>query len=354
MKSPLRVGIAGYGMAARVMHVPFLMASKNFRIVTVLERNGNDAEKNIPGIRTVKNIEDLVSDNEVDLVIITTPNDSHFLYAEKAILAGKHVVVEKPFTNTVNEAAILIELAKRKNVILSVYQNRRYVADFLTIKKILEQQLLGEVLEFEAHFDRYRPEAKPKAWREENKPGSGVLYDLGAHLIDQALALFGLPTAIYAEVKMQRPHARADDYFDIDLYYETHKVILKAGMMVREPGPRYTINGTKGSFIKYGEDPQEALLKQGVSPVSVDWGKESEENYGLIHTEVNGETVRKKYPSEQGSFGWYYQDLYDAIVNGAVLKVQPQHGFNTIKLIELAFISNKKKAVVSCKGLLPV
>ena len=354
MLSPVRIGLVGYGMAAKVMHIPFLLTNKNYQLVTVLERNRSEAEQAFPGIRTVRTIEDLVADDNVDLVVITTPNNTHFPYAEKAILAGKHVVVEKPFTNTTNEARVLIELARRKNVILSVYQNRRYVADFLTIREILGKNLLGDVLEFEIHYDRYRPEARPNAWREENKLGSGVLYDLGSHLIDQALVLFGLPNAISAQIKMQRSHARADDYFDIDLHYPKHKVILKAGMLVREHGPRYIINGTKGSFIKYGDDPQEALLKAGVLPNTPDWGKEAGENYGLIHTEIDGKLVRRKYPSLQGSFGIYYENLYQTIVHGAALKEKPGHGFNTIKLIELALISNKKKALVACKGLIPV
>lgn len=354
MENPLRVGIAGFGMAATTMHIPFLITNKNYRIVTVLERNSNGAAQAISGVKTVRAIEDLVADEEVDVVVITTPNDTHFPYAEKAILAGKHVVVEKPFTNTINEGAVLMELAKRKNVVLSVYQNRRYVADFLTIKDILEKKLLGDVVEFEAHFDRYRPDAKPNAWREENKLGSGVLYDLGSHLIDQALILFGLPKTISADIKRQRPHAKADDYFSLDLHYEKLKVILKAGMLVREPGPRYIIHGTKGSFIKYGDDPQEVLLKAGAMPDTEGWGKETEENYGLIHTEMDGELTRKKYPSLQGSFGLYYENLYQTIVHGAALREKPEHGFNTIKMIELALISHKKKARVACKGLLEI
>ncbi|MEO7309642.1 MAG: Gfo/Idh/MocA family oxidoreductase [Chitinophagaceae bacterium] len=352
MQKPIRVGLVGFGMAAKVMHFPFLTTNKNYHLVAVLERNRSEAEQLFPGIRTERSIESLVAGDDIDLVIVTTPNETHFPFAEKAILAGKDVVVEKPFTNTINEATILIELAKRMNVVLSVYQNRRYVADFLTVREILDKKLLGEIVEFEAHYDRYRSGAKPNAWREENKLGSGVLYDLGSHLLDQALVLFGLPEAIRAEVKMQRPHAKADDYFDVDLYYPNHKATLKASMLVREHGPRYTIHGTKGSFIKYGEDPQEVLLKTGTLPNSEDWGREAEENFGLIHTEMNGQIVRQRYHSLQGSFGLYYDNLYETIANGAPLKERPEDGFNTIKLIELALISNKKKATVACTGLM--
>lgn len=352
MSEPLRIGLAGFGMAATIMHVPFLLVNNNYRVVAVLERHGNEAEKKIPGIKTFRTIEELVENDEVDLVVITTPNETHFPYAEKAILAGKHVLVEKPFTNTINEATVLIELAKRKKVVLSVYQNRRYVSDFLTIREILAKKLLGDIREYEAHFDRYRPELKSKSWREDNKPGSGILYDLGSHLVDQALLLFGLPKFITAEVKIQRPLARTDDYFDIDLHYDGFKAILKSSILVREPGPRFLIHGTNGSFIKYGDDPQEALLKEGVVPGTDDWGKDPEEQWGFIHTEYNGEIIREKYPSLQGSYGLLYQNLYETIRNGAELREKPEHGFNTIRIIELALISNKKKATIECKGLM--
>ena len=182
----------------------------------------------------------------LELIVITTPNDSHFDYAWRALEAGKHVVVEKPFTITSADAKKLIKQAEKKNRVLSVYQNRRYVSDFLTIRQLLKENKLGEIVEFEAHYDRYRPEQRPNAWREENEPGSGILYDLGAHLIDQAFCLFGLPQFITADIRIQRPHARTTDYFELWLDYGFTKVILKAGMLVREPGPRYTIHGRHG------------------------------------------------------------------------------------------------------------
>jgi scyllo-inositol 2-dehydrogenase (NADP+) len=291
---------------------------------------------------------------DIELVIITTPNETHFSFAEQALLKGKHVVLEKPLTITSKEALKLIEIAKTQNRILTVYQNRRYVSDFITIKEILGKKLLGEVHEFESHFDRYRPEAKVGAWREESGPGNGIFYDLGPHLIDQALYLFGLPKNITADIRLQRPHARADDYFDIRLDYGFLKVILKGGMLVREPGPRYMIHGTKGSFIKYGEDPQEALLKQGVLPISPDWGSEKEEHYGLLHTDIDEQDTKMKYPSLQGNYGLFYINLYQTLTNDAELKEEPEHGYNHVRLIELAFESNKAKATLPCTELLNV
>jgi scyllo-inositol 2-dehydrogenase (NADP+) len=352
MENPIRVGLVGYGVAAQVMHLPFITTMKEYRLVTILERKHNQSKEKYPFVRIARTMEELVSDPELDLIVITTPNDTHFPYAKIALQAGKHVVLEKPFTITTEDAAQLIEIAKEEDRILSVYQNRRYVGDFLTIKQILHEKLLGEVVEFEGHYDRYRPEAKAHAWREENKPGSGILYDLGAHLIDQALCLFGIPQTITADVRLQRPHARTDDYFDLRLDYGFTRVILESGMLVREPGPRFMVHGMKGSFLKYGEDPQEALLKTGVLPNIPHWGEEPEEQWGLLHTELNGQIIKEKYPTLPGSFGFYYQNLYKTIVHGEPLREKPEHGFNTIRMVGLALESSQQKLTIPCTGFM--
>jgi predicted dehydrogenase len=350
----IKVGLAGFGAAAKYMHAPFLITNGNYEVVAVLERHKNESQQLFPGAKIARSIEDLLAIDEIELVIITTPNDTHLPYAMQALNAGKHAVLEKPFTITSNDALQLLETAKQPGKILSVFHNRRYVADFLTIKEILNKKLLGDVHEFEGHYNRYRPEAKPNAWREEAKPGSGILYDLGPHLIDQALVLFGLPETITADIRLQRPHARADDYFDIRLDYGFTRVILKAGMLVREPGPRYQIHGTKGSYLKYGEDPQEVLLRAGVLPTAADWGLEKEEIYGLLHTEIDGKVVKEKYVSQRGNYGYYYKNLYNTIVDKAPLREKPEHGYNTIKLIELAIESNSEKATVKCEELIDI
>jgi predicted dehydrogenase len=350
----INVGLAGFGVAAKYMHAPFLLTDSNYEVVAVLERHKNESQQLFPDARIMRSIEDLLSVEEIELIIITTPNDSHLPYAMQSLGAGKHVVLEKPFTITSNDALQLIEAAKESGKILSVFQNRRYVADFLTIKEILNKKLLGDVHEFEGHYDRYRPDAKPNAWREKAKPGSGILYDLGSHLIDQAFVLFGLPKNITADIRHQRPHAIVDDYFDLRLDYGFTKLILKAGMLVREPGPRYQIHGTKGSYIKYGEDPQEVLLRAGILPTAADWGLEKEEIYGLLHTEIEGEIVKEKYASQRGNYGYYYKNLYNAIMQNAPLREKPEHGYNTIKLIELAIESNRQKATLSCEGFIDI
>lgn len=354
MAQPIRVGLAGFGISATVFHAPFFITMPEYELVAVLERTKNESQKKYPFVKVVRGIEELVNDPSIDLIVITTPNETHFPYTKAALEAGKHVVVEKPFTNTAAEAKELVDLAAASGKVLSVYQNRRYVSDFLTIKKLLDQQLLGEVHEFEGHYDRYRSEARPQAWREAAKPGSGILYDLGAHLLDQALYLFGLPQSITADIRQQRPHAKVDDYFDLRLNYGFTKVILHAGMLVREPGPRYMIHGTVGSFIKYGEDPQEALLRAGVLPQGEDWGREAASIHGLLHTELQGALVKKTVPSEAGSYALYYKNLYETIVHAAPLKEKPEHGYNTVRMIELAFESHTRQCTIPCSGLLDV
>ena len=349
---PIRVGMVGYGIAAQVMHLPFICTMKEYQLVSVLERHHEHSKEKYPSVRVVNNIDSLVADPQVDLVVVSTPNDTHLPYTEKALLAGKHVVLEKPFTITTEDGRKLVDLSKKSKGILSVFQNRRYVSDFLTVKKVIKEGLLGEIVEFESHYDRYRPERKPNAWREEPKPGSGILYDLGAHLIDQAFVLFGFPRTIDADIRMQRPHARVDDYFDLRLDYGFKKIILKSGMLVREPGPRFMINGTVGTFLKSGEDVQEAQLRKGVLPVASDWGQDPKEQWGLLHTEIEGKEVREIYPSLPGGFGLYYKNLYKTLAEGAILREKPEHGYNTIRLIELAMESNRKKATIPCDGFM--
>ncbi|NII27254.1 oxidoreductase [Pseudoflavitalea sp. X16] len=354
MAQPIRVGLVGFGISATVFHAPFFVTLPEYELVAVLERTKNESQKKYPFVRVVRSIEELVADPSIDLIVITTPNETHFPYSKAALQAGKHVVVEKPFTNTTAEAKELVELAATSGKILSVYQNRRYVSDFLTIRDLLDKKLLGDVHEFEGHYDRYRAEARPNAWREAEKPGSGILYDLGAHLIDQVLYLFGLPQSITADIRQQRPHAKVDDYFDLRLNYGFTKVILHAGMLVREPGPRYMIHGTIGSFVKYGEDPQEARLRAGALPEGEDWGQEPAAIYGLLHTEVNGELVRQQIPSQAGDYGLYYKNLYNTIVHQAQLLEKPEHGYNTVRMIELAIESHTRQCTIPCSGLINI
>lgn len=342
----IRIGFIGFGLSARTFHAPFIANDPGYTIVAAFERKEEESARLYPSTLVVRSLEEILS-ADVELVIITTPNDTHFPYAEQALKAGKHVVLEKPFTINSDDAQQLIGLARETNRILSVYHNRRYVSDFLTVREILERGLLGEVHQYSAHYDRYRPGPKPNTWREADGPGTGILYDLAPHLLDQALLLFGLPLRISADLQLQRSHAKAVDYFDLRLEYASLRVQLRAGMLVREPGPRFLIHGMRGSYHKYGEDPQEAALKSGQQPGGPGWGMEPADNQSWIYLDDNGESRRTAYPISAGNFGQYYRNLYEAIREGRPLSEKGEHGYNTIRLIEKAIESNREQRTIT-------
>lgn len=343
----IRTGIVGYGISSRVFHTPFISTNEHYELAAFVERSKEESKELFPDAIIYRSIDEMIADPSIELVVITTPNETHFPYAAAALKAGKHVVVEKPFTISVEEARELVEIYKQSGKVLSVYQNRRYVSDFLTIRDLLERKVLGELHEFDAHYDRYRSEARPNAWREAVRPGSGILYDLGPHLIDQALVLFGMPIEITADIRLQRPHSKVDDFFEIWLNYGFLKVKLHAGMLVREMGPRYMLHGTEGSFIKYGEDPQEALLRLGNLPTAEDWGREDERFSGILHTNINGQVSRSTVPTKPGNFGLFYENLFQSIRNHAPIQETPEHGLNTIRIIELAIRSSNEKRTIA-------
>jgi len=340
------VGLVGYGLAGSVFHAPVIKSVPGLRLKTVVERHANESSKRYPEIEVVRDVAALLKDDGIDLVVITTPNTSHFEYARDSLLAGKHVVVEKPFTTTSAEALQLIDLARRQNRIISVHQNRRWDGDFQTVKRLLDQKLLGRLVEFESHFDRFRNYQQPGAWREEEGPGTGILFDLGSHLIDQAQVLFGLPQRITADIRIQRDFAKTADNFELILHYEKLKVTLKAGMLVREAGPRCILHGTKGSFVKYGLDVQEEALKQGLIPSSPGWGEEREEQWGTLNTQVGELHLKERIETMPGRYQAFYENIVEAINGQAELIVQPEEAMNTIRIIELAMESNRRRATI--------
>ena len=340
------VGLIGYGMASRVFHAPIIEAVPRLRLKKIVERRGEESRGRHAGAETVRDVDEVFADEGIELVVVATPNESHFDLACRALLAGKHVVVEKPFTNTSTEARELIELARAQGRLASAHQNRRWDGDFQTVRKIVEGGLLGRLVEYESHFDRYRNEARPGAWREGAGPGSGILYDLGSHLIDQAQVLFGPPLEVAADVRTQRKFAKADDNFELSLRYDALKVTLKASMLAREPGPRFVLHGTEGSFVKHGLDPQEDALKLGLKPASEGWGEEPEERWGIINTEVGGLHVRGRVETFAGDYAAYYRNVADAIRGRAELNVKPEEAANTIRIIELALESSARKCAL--------
>ena len=342
MANPLNVGLIGFGLAGRVFHAPLIHANPDLQLTHIVQRHGDEAGKKYAQAKLLRNADELFSEKSIELVVVATPNTTHFELAARALSAGKHVVVDKPFTITSADADKLIDLARKQGRVLSVFQNRRWDGDFLTVRQILEQKRLGRLAEYESRFDRFRPALKPGAWREEAIPGSGVLFDLGSHLIDQAIVLFGPPQGIFADLRSQRDRAVAVDSFEVHLVYPALKVTLKAGSLVCEPSPRFTLYGTQGTYLKFGLDPQEEALKQGGSPAQPNWGSEPQEAWGTL-TNCNGKLARAKYPTMAGCYSEYYKNIYQAITGKAELAVKPEQAREVIRLIELAEQSAKEK-----------
>lgn len=284
-------------------------------------------------------MEEILEDEEIELVFVNTPDTLHYAHTVAVLEAGKHAIVEKPFTITSGEAQQLVELAESKGLILSVYQNRRWDSDFQTLKKVVEGEWLGRLVEFHSSYQRYRNFIQPNTWKEEPLPGAGIVYNLGSHLIDQALHLFGMPEEIFADIRTQRTGGKIPDHFQITLYYDGMKTNLMAGYLVRELGPRFKLQGTEGTFVKFGMDPQEEFLKQGILPQGAGWGVEPETDWGQINTTIKGVNWKGKIESLKGDYTGYYQNIYEAIREGKPLAVPGSDGVKTIKAIEAAIRS---------------
>ncbi|MCX2739297.1 oxidoreductase [Pontibacter anaerobius] len=347
MNQKINVGLLGFGMAGRIFHAPFISNVPGLHLKKIRANRAESVElanRRYPEAKVVPDEQDILGDETIDLVVIATANPTHYTLAKAALQAGKHVLVDKPFTITSAEAEELVSLAREKQKVLTVYQNRRWDSDFKTVQKVVEAKLLGNLVEYEAHFDRFRNEIKPNTWKEEDLPGAGILYDLGSHLIDQALNLFGEPQEVYADVKVQRQNSQVPDYFEVVLYYEKMKAILKAGMLVRETGPHFILHGTKGSFVKYGMDVQEENLKAGRFPEdTLKWGMEPKNLWGTLNTTIKGADYKGKLTSEKGDYTGLYQNVYKAILGLEELVVKPEQARNTIKVIELAMLSSREK-----------
>lgn len=339
--SPIVTALLSYGMSGEVFHAPLIEAHPGFALHTVVQRKSTKANARYPKVKIVNTIDEVLVDNSIELVVINTPNETHFDFTTRALEAGKHVVVEKPFTVNVSEASTLLALAKKKNRTLSVFQNRRWDGDFLTVQQVVEKKLLGKIAEFEAHYDRYRNFVDSNTWKEEAKPGVGILYNLGSHMLDQVLVLFGMPSEVDARLGIQRPGGKVEDFYDIRLQYDGFLVIVKSSYLVREPGPRYTLHGVDGSFVKYGLDPQEQHLKEGKIPGTTGWGQESKEFWGKINSSINGLHVEGTIETAPGNYLAFYQNVYEAIREGKPLAVKHQESLQLIQLIEACQESNR-------------
>ena len=336
----LRVGLVGFGFAGRVFHAPVIRAVAGLRLAAIVQRHG-EPDPRYADTEFVRSVDELLT-RPLDLIVVATPNTSHHPIAKQCLRAGHHVVVDKPFTLTLAEAEELVQLAKHQRRIVTVYQDRRYTGDFATVQQVVSEGAVGRVVSYESHFDRFRPELKTGAWREQKLPGSGVWFDLGPHLFDQALLLFGVPEAIGADIRVERDGAVVDDAFDVTLYYPNARANLRASMMRAPLGPTWIVNGTKGSFVKYGMDPQEAALKEGRTPDEPDWDSESPELYGKLITLDATRTV----PTLRSSFARYYENVRDVLMGKAEPAVTPAWSLDVMRGLVLAALSSERRHIL--------
>jgi predicted dehydrogenase len=343
----IKTALLSFGMSGKVFHAPFLEAHGGFTIAGAWERSKEEIKKHYPNANRYDSFESILNDNSIELIIVNTPTYTHYDYAKQSLLAGKHVVVEKAFTTTVAEAQALKALAEKQNKKLAVFQNRRWDSDFKTVQHILKSGKLRDIIEVTFSFDRFNPSLSQKQHKETPGPGAGIVKDLGPHLIDQALFLFGMPDAIFADIAITRQHSKVDDYFEILLYYPHHRVRLKAGYFVKENGSAYIVHARNGSFVKSRSDRQEARLVAGEKPTLPNWGIEPDAEQGILNYLKDGETVRERIPTLLGNYLSFYEGIYQSIVNDESLPVSAQDGINVMRIIESAFQSSQEKRVIT-------
>ena len=343
----IEVGLIGFGLAGRAFHAPVIRAVPGLHLAAILQRSGNEAAEKYPDVRMVRSLEELLAIEEIRLVVIATPNDTHYAFARQCLEADREVVVDKPFTTTLDEAVSLVQIAKESGHLLTVYQNRRYDGDFQAIRQLVAAGTLGRIVRFETSYDRFRPQLKSGAWRETQRPGSGILFDIAPHLIDHALVLFGLPEAVTADVRIERENAVADDAFDITLHYPGNmRAVLRSSILAAATRPRFVLLGTQGSFVKQSFDPQEANLRSGHIPADTAWGAEPEENWGVLTVPAGDTFTRRRVPSASCDYRDYYANVRDAILGRASPAVTPQWALDVMRMLELARESSQKRRTI--------
>src|SRR5215472_4249838 len=346
----IQVAVVGFGLAGRVFHAPFVSAVPGLKLNAIVQRRSDEAAKAYPSTRILRTVEEVLADPAIQLIVVATPNETHYSLAKQALLAGKHVVIDKPFTSTSVEAKELAEIAKQRNLVIAPFHNRRWDGDFLTIRKILSSGELGRLVTYESHFDRFRPLPREATWKESGNDANGMLFDLGPHLVDQTLVLFGVPTALTASVRRDRDTTDIEDAFDITLHYPRLLAHCRATMLAAEAAPRFLLHGTKGSYRKYGVDPQEPALVGGATVPPMNdprpWLGEDSAAWGTLAVAPNpadpGHLIRTPVRTESGDYRGYYANVRDAINGSAALNVTPEDGYRVIKLLELARQSSRE------------
>jgi len=347
----LDVGLVGFGLGGRCFHAPVIQAVEGLRLAAIVQRTGDEAKKAYPEARIARSLDELLDIETIQLVVISTPNQTHFPFALRCLEAGRDVVVDKPFTNTMQEAVELVQTAKRLERVLTVYHDRRFDADFQALRKVLADGELGRIVRFEAHYDRYRPNRKTEAWREIPGPGSGILADLGPHLLDYALTLFGTPERITADLRIEREGFVTDDAFDIWLHYP-HSLLAMVGasMLNQVPRSRFVVLGTKGSYLKKQFDPLESALRVHVPGPGESWMLEKPENFGEV-TLGDAEQATKRKVESFGDWRDFYVNVRNCILRKSELLVTPAQALNVVVAMELARESSEKGCSVEWKDM---
>jgi len=338
----VKTGICSFGMSGKLFHAPFVDAHPGYELSAIVERNRDESRALYPRAKLCRSVEELCADDSIELIIVNTPTHLHFEQVKMALEAGKHVLVEKPFTITVKQAEELMELASKKNLQLTIYQNRRYDGDYRAVKKVIDEKLLGDLREVEIRYDRYRPTYGGKPHKEGDLPGAGIIYDLSPHLVDQVMQLFGWPSALFADVWQMRDDVAVPDYFEILFYYEKLRVRVKATCIARETDHAYILHGMKGSFLQHRSDLQEAELLAGTRPSLESWCPGPALPDGVLHTEEEGLPSRKELTSEPGNYMGFFGDLHQSLTADGANPVPPEEAILTIRIIEAALQSAKE------------
>ena len=342
MSDAIRVGLIGYGYASKTFHAPLISGTPGMTLAAVASSDENKVHADWPALPVVSGPERILNDPNIDLVVIPTPNDTHFPLAKAALEAGKHVVVDKPFTVTLSQARELEALAKSGGRLLSVFHNRRWDSDFLTVKALINEGLLGEVGYFESHFDRYRPQVRNR-WREQGGPGSGIWYDLAPHLLDQVVNLFGLPVSMQVDLAQLRPGSQSTDYFHAVLAWPQRRVVLHGTLVAAAETARFIIHGSRGSYVKYGLDPEERL-KSGERLPQEDWGYDMRDG---VLTRAEGEDITEEsWLTLPGNYPAYYAAIRDALNGSGTNPVPASQAIQIMELIELGLESARHRTTL--------
>ena len=347
----INVGLIGFGLAGRAFHSQVISRVPGMRLAAILQRTGDEAAKAYPDAKIVRTLDELLALPDIRLIVVASPNETHAPFAKAALASGHDVVVDKPFTTSYAEAVDLVNFAEKSGRFLTVYQNRRYDGDFQAIRQLVADGTLGRIVRFETNYDRFRPNLKPNAWREKAAPGAGILFDIGPHVIDHAMVLFGKPEAVTADVRIERDGGIADDAFDIMFHYpDSMRAVLSSNILAASQRPRFLLFGTKGAFVKQSVDPQENNLRFGKIPAQGPWGAEPVESWGVLTLSDGTNATQRSVPSGTGDYRDFYANVRDVLEGKAQPFVSLPWALDVMRALELCRASSDQQRTLPWPG----